>query len=1131
MSQIRKFKNGSVFKEQNGGKDTPKPDEQPKKYGHLWVDGIDYGDSEDVYNAFAAHARSQNLNQGEFYDQWLRALRSGEDVVFGNGNTVNVHPEDMTEKRAGKRSNWARFWDDTFDTRRNQFSDAIATARRFTFTPKVEVPKGKAAFDTSKIELDYNDDPKKKGHRVWSTGATENQRAIQRVTDALAGLADPDNSEYTYSDALRGAYGIATNSGMTPDEYAAAVWSRLQDPNWTGYKNAENDNDLDWLRAFGIVVAPYDSPAVNAPAGSGSNGDGNGSIGSGNNSDNTAAGNIGKGNNGSGNQNTGIKPDDNNPPTVPANIDDAIKAATYDPKKVTVITPYDNDPDMLWGMIYDGKKYKSDEITKGSLLWPYVEKLTKTNNKKISQRDRVAELSSDFNMRDISNFNDWKIGQNYDNIDLTTILGNNGIVSAAISDITDLYAPSNGERFFKIYDNFTPGGLHLNNERSEWGIRSPFYLTVDKDGNLLSFSRKNPIDTGHGNILVDDGKMHRPSFSDIVENAGSSIKLMDKSGYPSAVGLSHRNPATLIYTSNDGRMSIYRSRDSEGQTKFYKAKPDGTNAEALTLEQLYSLLKKYNYEKERDMKQGSLFNDGGKINFNKVNTLVAKHGGILKGQNGLRGLDFANSISSQYFHPAYKPSILDEALLNHLNNMNTGVFTVQNTTGLQLDDPFANAHWFGTQVNPFDVKTIEQQNTDNLVSSYNSIFGNPVTKFNNPIQSINSVKVKTPDPIMNKLNVQLNPMEDVELNYFDLTPEEQAEIDTDFQNNLKALQEGLSGDPNMDTSNAWLGLVKGLTGLMDYGSMAWGRHKVHDQIEKRLKDSLYRKTTPRLQGVNTATPIEDAAVMNADKYIRSGLNAYETGSDIAQISANQRAKDELGLKNRENAVRQQSTAAFQRQQANQQIANQQATIDAEAENDFRARLAGLKYNLGQNDASLTAQIAQSQQNLAREWRTKLEDQTSKFNQLAYNQALNTETEAANNRWLQDVRTTSPDIWKKWEAADKSKYNDFYTWATTENGIWNDNLANSYKRLYSDPLTAKTLELYKKYNMSPELQWIYRDRYGVANKKSGGNLTVKKQNRYKNEPAEDIWINQNKATHKLVAKLNDNIIKTFLKTLK
>jgi len=216
-----------ILKMQEGNK-TPAP-KQEKQYGHLWVDGVDYGNSEDVYNAFAQYARGQNLDQGEFYDQWLNALRSGQDVVFGNGNTVNMKPEDMSAKRAGKRSGWTKFWDDTFDTRRNKFSDAIATARRFTYTPKVEKPTEKSAFDTSEIILNYNEDPKKKGHRIWSTGHADNQRAIQRVADVISGLKDPDNAPYTFNDSLKAAYQIAAQSGMTPEEYAAAVWTRLQD--------------------------------------------------------------------------------------------------------------------------------------------------------------------------------------------------------------------------------------------------------------------------------------------------------------------------------------------------------------------------------------------------------------------------------------------------------------------------------------------------------------------------------------------------------------------------------------------------------------------------------------------------------------------------------------------------------------------------------------------------------------------------------------------------------------------------------------------------------------------------------------------------------------------------------------
>ena len=57
MSQVKKL--------QNGGK----TQETTKKYGHLIVDGIDYGNSEELYNAFARHAHAQDLNQGQFYDQ------------------------------------------------------------------------------------------------------------------------------------------------------------------------------------------------------------------------------------------------------------------------------------------------------------------------------------------------------------------------------------------------------------------------------------------------------------------------------------------------------------------------------------------------------------------------------------------------------------------------------------------------------------------------------------------------------------------------------------------------------------------------------------------------------------------------------------------------------------------------------------------------------------------------------------------------------------------------------------------------------------------------------------------------------------------------------------------------------
>lgn len=123
--------------------------------------------------------------------------------------------------------------------------------------------------------------------------------------------------------------------------------------------------------------------------------------------------------------------------------------------------------------------------------------------------------------------------------------------------------------------------------------------------------------------------------------------------------------------------------------------------------------------------------------------------------------------------------------------------------------------------------------------------------------------------------------------------------------------------------------------------------------------------TPRLQGISTSTPIEDAAVNRYDQYVQRGLTTPLTSDNVTNTQ-NVLTLQANALQGRDQAVRQQSAAALQRQMQNQQITNQQNAIDAEAENDFRARLAGLKMNLAQNDASLTAQTAQSIQNLARE---------------------------------------------------------------------------------------------------------------------------------------------------------------------
>ena len=333
-------------------------------------------------------------------------------------------------------------------------------------------------------------------------------------------------------------------------------------------------------------------------------------------------------------------------------------------------------------------------------------------------------------------------------------------------------------------------------------------------------------------------------------------------------------------------------------------------------------------------------------------------------------------------------------------------------------------------------------------------------------------------------------------------------------------------DPNIDSKPYWESFINGGLSALDYGAMAWGRRKVHDQIERGLKNSLFKEVTPVLNGVSVATPYEDSLVAKYNDHVRRGLTTPFTSDNVANTSG-VLTQQQNGLTGLDQATRQQSQAAFQREQQNQQIRNQQAQLDANAQNNFLARVAGLRMNLAQNDASLTTQTAQSIQNLAREWRTKFNETSQKANRLMYQKAASDLSDASERAWNQHVGSDLYGEWSKLTPAQQAEYMDMNDWIQKNHADKWTNLSNDWD-LHQRALNEQTLDLYSKYLLDdPYAYFLYRQRFGTL--KSGGK--VGKGNRYKNEPWEDIWIEQNKASHKAVAKLNDNIIKTFLKTLK
>lgn len=1001
MSWVKKF--------QEGGKST-------KQYGHLRINGVDLGNSEEMYNAFARHAQRQDIRQGKFYDQWLEMLRNGEDVEFGNGNTVNAKPNDMSERRASERSNWTRFWDDVFDTDRNQFSNAVATARRFNWAPlKVEeTPVSKKDFDTSTIKLNYNPDPKNKKRQTWSTTHADNARAEKRVADALAWMADPSKFDYNDNENIAAAYSRANANG-DPNTFAENIWNVMRNYQGLDFTDPDVQNALDWLNAFGIDVDRSTVPAGNSGGSSGG----------------TSVTKEFKGPDGKiyisdKDGNLTLKAGQDDTPTVKQEVPIVDPTTKIDNSKPTLITrkfaiANGLSSDYWYGVYYNGKPYSVADINNNPGLKLIMDEVARINNQtNLTQQERIKALSDRINIpyENFSTYGEWNPAYTVDGLNLGEELGKRGVTSAAISE----YEPtSDGSRIFKYYNNTEPG-------ENPWNFRSEYYLVYDKDGNLY-LTTNDEKETLFNNAGVGDLKV--PNF---IQNALGTINL------------TYTTPQIMTMQSTAGAFPY--SKQVSGNGDFYlRREKDGKQLVQDKSGKYYI----YNPKNQRLVQisdEAALrFDKGGKIDFNKVNAF-AKGGKVAKAQNGL--------------------SALDGALLQQINRLKSNDFTVRDNLG--------NIKWFS--------------------DTYSNFFQIPeVADPNSGIRS----QVNTPVPDV-KASTEV----------------------TDTK------RSSLYSDYNLDSSPyITAGINSGLAAL-DYGSMAWGRRKIHDITERAIKDSIYKQTTPQLQTLPVTTPLEDRLAKMYESHI--GRMKLPQTSDTVTNTSLEFTDDAQAMQGLSQAVGQKSAKVTQLQQANQQTINQQQQYYANAENDLRQRVAGAIMNLGQNDASLVAQTAQSIQNLAREWRTKFDNANQQFNLFQYQNKINELNRQADADWLNQVQTAHPDIWAQWDAADQSKYDhDFNTWAMSQKGIWNK-LENDY-RANQEAISGYAGDAYLNYRLNdPFLRSLYRNRYAVA-RKSGGKITTKRQNRYKNEPSEDIWIEQNKSTHKLVAKLNDNIIKTFLKTLK
>lgn len=341
-------------------------------------------------------------------------------------------------------------------------------------------------------------------------------------------------------------------------------------------------------------------------------------------------------------------------------------------------------------------------------------------------------------------------------------------------------------------------------------------------------------------------------------------------------------------------------------------------------------------------------------------------------------------------------------------------------------------------------------------------------------------------------------------------------------------EDGSYGGKSMDTSKFWTGLYKGALGLGQYLSQEIGSQKSLENAEETAWNTYYRQTTPNLQGISEATPIQDANVdywTKKSQEVPKNASANDINNHIVWSQDQQQAEQ-----GRTQAVREQSAEALSRQQYNQQIHNQQAQLEAAAENDSKQRISGINQIIGDARGKRILEHYTSIGNGIMEKRYNLENQVKTLNQIQYDREASRLSRDFDNNWKDYLRTNFPDAWATWNgmsASEKVGYNnDVSDWMQQSGYIDGDHKVELERR--EQELRNALKSAYTTYMLDPFIAGLNRQRYGTPTKKKGGKVGG---NRYKNEPWEDIWINKNKAVHSAIAKLNDNMIKVFLKTLK
>lgn len=1049
----------------------------------------------------------------------------------------------------------------------------IASKKRSN-TPK------KTAVEKSTINLDFN---KKDGKKYLSPTSEQNINARKRVSDLFAHLQAGDTSTYDYSAYNTDAISSWLNGLDGDDKYKAGndyfdnLWTAMGDPN---YVYDPDDDDL--LKMFGInygLVAPV------------SNADNNGDA-------NIVTDSIDSGDSGeafTGNIKVGdiitvldkdyrvigFKEDGDPMLEEITNVEETSEAnenndlsQPSEVQQLVLIKPGDRN-DMDWGVYYNGTPYSYESIRPGSELGNLMAKFEQ-NNRQLWNQGRRYNENSFIKMPSIENFADWTVGQTLDDgTDLNQFFLNQGVTSAALSHIiTD----TDGNRYYKYYNNFDPYGTYVPSggntpKENPWGIRSPYYLVIDKNGNISSVSE---LPHTEDETLVNRAPKFKDLWkpTDVANLLTPYINTYKTSSTPTYNGTV---PATFIGTVkiNSKTRKLYKLKD--GRFYLQDSKNHERNA-FLSPELLYRMFRKGKY----------VLKKGGTISKSKTNSFKSKFNNVVKVKDGV------SELKLKYPHQITKRTVTNP------DGSVIGIVEEQNNNG----DIKTNYVLLQTPTKQQEESQLIVGNQPSLVNSQETTQGQVQEVIHEPTQealpvseesqTVDNTTFVSPRLIQrtNESSKLLVPTTNSEYEFaemphvrnsrliipqFEPTKQKVIAVKTnkkrDFDDLVSVLEQltgkyesggvlkGQGGiapfewkkqeeqNPYLPKSPEFEPIKSEWTKYNDIGGGANKNLKDYSKlllpalslarfgINSHFQNKYYRQSLEALEAgrvhdlpVTLNTP--DTNAPDLDRAIRQnamdrmvGIKPYTANWTDYNAAVNQREKQYWDREHMLIGQRSQYTHDINNEVLNimnQNFANRINTINQNA-----ARDAAINAAKKQAAMELTSRRAQSWENLGLEMQNNLyKDRQTMLN---YNKAL--EAQRINKAYDTELDKLFPGARAAYlqltpeQAAQYYEFEDYLRRNYPDK--YNQNVDNIVQ-LQENRTNAMNSWMYNN-GLNYEYPWWITGKTSPVGYKKGGR--VNGTTRYKLEPDEQIWVDNNKAAHAAIAKLSESTIKLLLRALK